>query len=490
MKRIFSIVLTLFLFSTMLAIPVSAESVVSFTYENKVTEKDANYTFSYDESRFSSGVYYNHTIAKMSLCLAMAAAKETSANITELLHLLGFSYTDTSIHYPTPAFDYATNTTTIGYAIGSKAAKDSLGDYTLIAVAVRGGGYGNEWGSNFEMGPGSRHAGFEKSAKQVTDGIFDYMENNVSGRVKIWITGFSRGAAVANAAAHTLNKFLPHKVMFATQKDIFAYTFESPYTYTTLAEDLEVFEDDRNIFNIINPTDIVTQIPPVEWGYKRYGYDIYLPEEASTLDTDFDKLKTAEVKELTNIFTAANIENPETEAETYSSTIENQGSANAKFVSDLAATFESHENYAENCEQQMCELIISAFGENGSLLNLLLNNPFPDSTEVILGYAANLFTALNAHYPELELAWMNTTDEYSLTIPTLPTYNPAPVGDTHQDGVIDLKDVLALRIYIADTEKDPYLGNHDIYFDDVIDLKDVLHLRKYVAGNITFFLES
>ena len=33
----------------------------------------------------------------------------------------------------------------------------------------------------------------------------------------------------------------------------------------------------ENIFNIINPADLVPQVMPAEWGYGRYGVDLFLP---------------------------------------------------------------------------------------------------------------------------------------------------------------------------------------------------------------------
>ncbi len=486
MKRLLPILLTVAMLTMIMAIPATAESPEierSFVYYNNVTEKDATYTLSYDEAAFETGTIYHHQLMQTSLRFAMAAAKGTPENVISLFNTLGFAYTDTSIHYPTPAFDYDAGTTTIGYAIGSKNATDKEGDYTLIAVAVRGNGYADEWGSNFEIGDGSRHRGFEKSAKQVTDGIMEYIESQIPAdtRVKFWITGFSRGAAVANVTAHNLNTAILDGTLSALPDDVFAYTFESPRTVTT---DEPGFDGDKNIFNIVNPTDLVTQIPPAEWGYVRYGVDCPLPDDESC--EDYAALKAREVKEFKKILTAAGVGNAEETASVRSSTIENQTSKNISFINDLAATFGDHASYATNSERDLCNLIVSALGENGNLLALLINNPFPDSLSVIMGYMANLETILYAHYPELELAWVDalTSSELAPPSPTSPSKPTVLLGDANADGAVNLKDVLTMRKYLSDTPVNIDLVAGDTNSDDVVNMKDVLTLRKYLADII------
>ena len=56
-------------------------------------------------------------------------------------------------------------------------------------------------------------------------------------------------------------------------------------------------------------------------------------------------------------------------------------------------------------------------------------------------------------------------------------------GDANNDGVIDLKDVVIIRRYVAggwDVEIDT--ANADVNADDIVDLKDVVLTRRYIAG--------
>ena len=139
--------------------------------------------------------------------------------------------------------------------------------FTLVAVGICGGNYKNEWQSNMTPGNGDVHEGFRAASQLVVDRLAGYLATHgIQGKVKVWITGFSRAAAVANLTAATLSD----TGMFA-RKDIYAYTFATPaavrnpptYGY-------------EHIHNIICPTDLVPQVMPADWGYGRYGTDFYL----------------------------------------------------------------------------------------------------------------------------------------------------------------------------------------------------------------------
>ena len=70
------------------------------------------------------------------------------------------------------------------------------------------------------------HEGFSNSKNQVGDFLKKYIKDkNIKGKTKIWIVGFSRGAAVANMLAGeiTARKITFDNVNFG-RKDIYAYT--------------------------------------------------------------------------------------------------------------------------------------------------------------------------------------------------------------------------------------------------------------------------
>ena len=65
---------------------------------------------------------------------------------------------------------------------------------------------------------------------------------------------------------------------------------------------------------------------------------------------------------------------------------------------------------------------------------------------------------------------------------TAPTEAPIVYGDVNGDGVVNMKDVLALRKHIAGVVIDIHFDAADTNADDVVNLKDVLALRKFIAG--------
>ena len=200
----------------------------SFKYVSTFTESTVSYPFDYDESWFyKDSRSYNHDLAKMSLRMAMSAAWTTSDNIVDLFDRLGFSYTSESISYPKPTTD------TIGYAIGGKKIVDKNGkEITLVVAAIRGGGYSKEWADNFRVGMSSTHAGFLNSALKVEAAIEDYIETiKPYENIRIWITGYSRAAAVANIVAAQMTGTSRSEYsndLGLSEEGIYAYCFECP----------------------------------------------------------------------------------------------------------------------------------------------------------------------------------------------------------------------------------------------------------------------
>ena len=69
--------------------------------------------------------------------------------------------------------------------------------------------------------------------------------------------------------------------------------------------------------------------------------------------------------------------------------------------------------------------------------------------------------------------------------PTATSAEPVLVGDANADGVINLKDVLVLRKYLADIPVEIDLVGADMTRDNTVNMKDVLALRQILAyGNI------
>ena len=222
---------------------------------------------------------YNHDLAKLSLGLATSAFRTskqraekkggTDYNVRSFMEQAGFTELRSDDYDKTPSMY------TISTVMGHQTVSDGGEPFELIAVGVCGQGYMDEWESNLSVGTGENPEGFYSAAHLVYDRVFGYIsENHLEGKIKIWISGFSRAAAVSNITASLLSDADDF-----SQENVFAYTFATPMT----VRDAEP-EPYRNIFNICGKMDPVPKVPFVDWGYSRYGITYYTP----TMETDSD----------------------------------------------------------------------------------------------------------------------------------------------------------------------------------------------------------
>lgn len=213
---------------------------------------------------------FNHRLMQASFVLAVSSFRDKTRDMEQKdFNVLNFFSRAGFIEPRTDDYNKATSIDTIASAMAYKKA----GDTTLIAVAVSGNNYQNEWLSNFTLSDEERAEGFNTASAKVMGRIREYIgEHQLSGPIRLWISGYSRAAAIANiTAADATDSGLFDAV--------FCYTIGTPRT--TRDEDADRFD---NIFNVINPFDPVPMVPFPEWGYRRYGTDLYLP----SIETDSD----------------------------------------------------------------------------------------------------------------------------------------------------------------------------------------------------------
>ena len=391
-----------------------------FQYYTPIESKTVKYTFNYDESWFfKDSTDYNHNLARMSIRMAMAAARTSDVSIVDLFDTLDFSYVNEisgtddnlkvkdgdTIKYPSPTKD------TIGYAIGSKEITDENGEtITLIAVAVRGGGYKAEWASNFTIGPSSEHAGFSQAANYVVNAVKDYIsERNIKSNIKIWMTGYSRAAATTNIAAHTLTADARNgRIPGLEQTGIYAYCFECPRTVWTTHPSYKA--DDSNIFNIVNPVDFVPLVAPEAWKFDRYGVTYYLPSSELNY-SNFNEANNRMVDYYYTILDAIGSDQDEWELSDFPKT---QYTNLKKTVNALAKYFDSQSTYVVGYQSAVTKSLESFNSDTfdiGAILEVILGvlpaflvlHPFVSSY-----LALNTGNISKAHYPELCLAWMDS----------------------------------------------------------------------------------
>ena len=233
-----------------------------------------------EDDVFNDATKFDGDLAIVSLVIANQTSKEQK--IRELYSTLGFDNIVCNENYDSNSAD------SISYCIGH--FRDS--GYDLITVATRGLNYGREWSNNFKLGETGDHQGFTESATKVYDALVSYINSKYKssydkGKVKLWLCGYSRGAAVTNVLSYMVLAD-PSKKLNIPQKYVFSYTFNTPKGLT--AEHASAFP---NVFNIINSADLVGYIAPEEYGLYRCGRDINLFESK---ESDYKKQSTKEEK--------------------------------------------------------------------------------------------------------------------------------------------------------------------------------------------------
>nr|WP_239471142.1 hypothetical protein [Olsenella uli] len=142
------------------------------------------------------------------------------------------------------------------------------------------GSYGSEWLSNARIEGASDdvsgdHLGFSLAAEEIVADLEERAASEDPGVERTYLfCGHSRGAAVANLLASYADGGMGGAEAIASAESVRAYGFATPNC--TSAADARSARYD-NIFNVLNPSDVVTMLPPASWGYRRYGHDVWLP---------------------------------------------------------------------------------------------------------------------------------------------------------------------------------------------------------------------
>lgn len=166
-------------------------------------------------------------------------------------------------------------------SIGHRLVSYNGTETEVFVVSIRGtNGTIEEWSSNFDVGADideywdrdnsmwrnkENHKGFDVAANRIYDYVTNYIEDGISsGKISptakksIFVTGHSRGAAIANIVG----------ALFEDNRAYQSYTYTFATPYTTTDSDATSY---TTIFNIINSDDLIPELPLEGWGFKKYG---------------------------------------------------------------------------------------------------------------------------------------------------------------------------------------------------------------------------
>ncbi len=357
-----------------------------------------------DEYFFGPSTVYDPSLATMSLSLCMAAFMSNEGhgyshryqNAKDLLMRIGF--TDVEANHD---FSIEPSTNTLGVVMANKAVTAMDGDYTLVTVAIRGSGYGAEWVENFQMGTGENSEGHHEGFYNAMGRTLTFMESyiadkGISGDIKLWITGYSRAAAVSNmVAGHLDTQILDGSPILGgdvslEKDDLFAYTFGTPmgahYDPNGTVPDPRS-EHYGNIWNIINKNDFVPKLAMSAMGFCRYGTDIALPDSK---DAGYEEKKEVMLEYYRSMDSKANLA-PYTidDFVAYRFDLESLFNGNMPLIVDpdladatagevldimlanLTDAIGGREGFVENIESDLCGLLAETF-EAGNEYHLIM----------------------------------------------------------------------------------------------------------------------
>lgn len=351
------------------------EGEFPITFRTETQDSDITYDFYYSDEFFKkNSSEYNNQLAIASLGLELSAfstlesdnywtddnvyissgnAVRRETNIINAYNTLGFA--DARFYN----YDVSLNDSSdkVAYSFAHKTIKDGNDQFTLITVVTRGGGYGAEWASNFNVGNnGIFHEGFKTASWAVVESLVDYMSDlrtagTLDDNVKFWVTGYSRGAAVANLTTAVLDE-----MNSIDNNDVFAYTFATPQgvnieKYKKYSSQYSV-TDYSGIFNIINPGDVVPTVALTNWGFGRFGSDKQLTDTDLWKSNNGDMQKKLIQDATSNFY---KITSNEKEAE-YASTVE-QASFVKEFDDLLYNCVDSSESFNKELENFVCDFL-------------------------------------------------------------------------------------------------------------------------------------
>lgn len=302
-----------------------------FKYAGQINkDHDSVAEYWYSDSYFNrSATRYNPSLATMSLCLELSTWssfekenwyepsnnpndadfwQDKLFNVKSLLLGMpngeeGYTGIGFSDFKANNFWQAAPTKDSIGVCAARKLIPTSSGEnYTLIALVVRGGGYGAEWASNFTIGKSGEHDGFATARDNVLDFLGSYISSLNLGenekKIKIWVTGYSRAGATANMVAGALDSYhsLPDGATTSID-DIYCYTFEAPQG----AVRSNLNGNFSNIFNVLNLNDLVPLVAPYSWDFARYNYqkDKILPSLYTS--KKFEQQKSTMLNEMTKL---------------------------------------------------------------------------------------------------------------------------------------------------------------------------------------------
>lgn len=305
MKKAISILLVLVLLFSLTPLSVFAAGdeyetitgTVMFNAGHDDSKTDHPCPFTYSDEYFTqTGYNYRQDLATVTMAMCFAAGnvadparyKEGPANLINFFDQIGFKDFEAN-----KDFTERPGRNTFGVGIANKVIYIDGEKYTVIGIGLRGCGYYAEWAGDLNVGLEGEHTGFAICRDTALTFLKDYLAKHteITGKVKLWCTGYSRGAAGTNMLGGAIDDIIASggsigKNVELSADDMYFYCYEPPMGADVNKIGSSIY---NNIHNIVNYNDLVVKVAPECMGFGRYGVDHVLP--SAKLDDNYDVLK-------------------------------------------------------------------------------------------------------------------------------------------------------------------------------------------------------
>ena len=393
-KRIFSLFLIMCMVVTFIPTIAMAgeksETISGTLTYNPGMNQTKTVDFVYSDSLFSdSGYQYTQDLAEQSMYLTLASytianlpsPADSSNNLRQYLTDCGYQDFEAN-----DGFTHETQPDSFGVGIAHRSAIINGEPVTIIAMGLRGGEYGAEWAGNVNVGTSGDHTGFAICGDESLRFLKDYLHRHseIQGKIKIWASGFSRGAAGANMFGGRLDDLISSGDALSEStslslNDVYIYCYETPMGADASKVNSKIY---NNIHNIINRNDVVPLVAPECMGFSRYGVDHYLP--CKDIDENYDALYQASISEAKNLSGALGMVQSAI-LDNYSyisvspegSSYTNSSMSSSEFLRAAVPAFCDslgyREGFVQNLQPDLQELLVT-FDRMGSHLPQVLSN--------------------------------------------------------------------------------------------------------------------
>ncbi len=277
----------------------------SYSYSDKSGERLTDSFIYRDDSFTRSSFDECDSLITLSAQAAVTSGSTYGGGGNDLMALLSdleFEDICVNAYYSAETLDNS-----VAAAVGHKTVTADGTAYTLLAVIPRSSGYEKEWAGNFNVGSGYLHKGFKEARDEILRFMKKYIsEHGITGALKVWTAGHSRGAAVSNLLGGFLAGggagYFGSNVSISPE-DVYCCTFATPRTIKNGASKNEALSVSgarsgeyaacdtpgeaweytgggtinvndnafRGIHNYPFSYDLITHLPLEAWGFTYYG---------------------------------------------------------------------------------------------------------------------------------------------------------------------------------------------------------------------------